>query len=118
MIQTLEDMVRRFCAYGLDLKDCDGLTQDWCSLLPSLQLAYKKLIYASTNQTTSNKEKGCLPRLPQDSLRKYLVEINPTAASLKGVIEKDRTHAGSYMEDSFPDAKDKWDKLHATPDFK
>ncbi|MBW0570315.1 hypothetical protein O181_110030 [Austropuccinia psidii MF-1] len=23
MIQTLEDMVRRFCSYGLELKDCD-----------------------------------------------------------------------------------------------
>ncbi|MBW0558622.1 hypothetical protein O181_098337 [Austropuccinia psidii MF-1] len=25
MIQTLEDMVRRFCAYGLEFKGCDGL---------------------------------------------------------------------------------------------
>ncbi|MBW0589304.1 hypothetical protein O181_129019, partial [Austropuccinia psidii MF-1] len=30
MIQTLEDMVRRFCAYGLEFKDCDGFTHDWC----------------------------------------------------------------------------------------
>ncbi|MBW0526150.1 hypothetical protein O181_065865 [Austropuccinia psidii MF-1] len=28
MIQTLEDMVRRLCAYGLEFKDCDGLTHD------------------------------------------------------------------------------------------
>ncbi|MBW0571514.1 hypothetical protein O181_111229 [Austropuccinia psidii MF-1] len=33
MIQTLEDMVRRFCAYGLEFKDCDGLTHYWCTLL-------------------------------------------------------------------------------------
>ncbi|MBW0493717.1 hypothetical protein O181_033432 [Austropuccinia psidii MF-1] len=26
MIQTLEDMLRIFCAYGLELKDCDGFT--------------------------------------------------------------------------------------------
>ncbi|MBW0494271.1 hypothetical protein O181_033986 [Austropuccinia psidii MF-1] len=26
MIQTLEDMVRKFYAYGPELKDCDGLT--------------------------------------------------------------------------------------------
>ncbi|MBW0532695.1 hypothetical protein O181_072410 [Austropuccinia psidii MF-1] len=29
MIQTLEDMVRRICAYGLEVKDCDGFTHDW-----------------------------------------------------------------------------------------
>ncbi|MBW0544200.1 hypothetical protein O181_083915 [Austropuccinia psidii MF-1] len=36
MIQTLKDMVRRICAYGLELKYCDGFTHDWCTLLPSL----------------------------------------------------------------------------------
>ncbi|MBW0522719.1 hypothetical protein O181_062434 [Austropuccinia psidii MF-1] len=29
MIQTLEDMIRRFCAYGLEFKDSDGFTHDW-----------------------------------------------------------------------------------------
>ncbi|MBW0592719.1 hypothetical protein O181_132434, partial [Austropuccinia psidii MF-1] len=28
MIQTLEDMVGRFFAYGLELKDCDRFTHD------------------------------------------------------------------------------------------
>ncbi|MBW0558282.1 hypothetical protein O181_097997 [Austropuccinia psidii MF-1] len=28
MIQTLEDMIRRFCAYGLEFKDYDGFTHD------------------------------------------------------------------------------------------
>ncbi|MBW0526817.1 hypothetical protein O181_066532 [Austropuccinia psidii MF-1] len=28
MIQTLEDMIRRFCAYGLEVKDSDGFTHD------------------------------------------------------------------------------------------
>ncbi|MBW0460752.1 hypothetical protein O181_000467 [Austropuccinia psidii MF-1] len=35
MIQTLEDMVRRFFSYGLKFKDCDGFTHDWCTLLPA-----------------------------------------------------------------------------------
>ncbi|MBW0469986.1 hypothetical protein O181_009701 [Austropuccinia psidii MF-1] len=39
MIQTLEDMIRRFCAYGLELKDSDGFTHDWCTLIPALELA-------------------------------------------------------------------------------
>ncbi|MBW0570804.1 hypothetical protein O181_110519 [Austropuccinia psidii MF-1] len=41
MIQTLEDMIIRFCAYGLELKDSDGFTHDWCTLIPALELAYK-----------------------------------------------------------------------------
>ncbi|MBW0461280.1 hypothetical protein O181_000995 [Austropuccinia psidii MF-1] len=36
MIQSLKDMVRRFCAYGLEFEDCDGFTHDWCTLLPAL----------------------------------------------------------------------------------
>ncbi|MBW0582189.1 hypothetical protein O181_121904 [Austropuccinia psidii MF-1] len=38
MIQTLEDMVRRFRAYGLESKDCDGLTNYCGTLLPALEL--------------------------------------------------------------------------------
>ncbi|MBW0590560.1 hypothetical protein O181_130275 [Austropuccinia psidii MF-1] len=36
MIQTLEEMIRRFCAYGLEFKDSDGFTHDWCTLIPEL----------------------------------------------------------------------------------
>ncbi|MBW0575350.1 hypothetical protein O181_115065, partial [Austropuccinia psidii MF-1] len=88
MIQTLEDMVRRFCAYGLEFKDCDGFTHDWCTLLTALKLAYNTSIHASTNQTTNILEKGWNPKLPQDSLRKDLVEIHPTAASFKGMLDR------------------------------
>ncbi|MBW0581496.1 hypothetical protein O181_121211 [Austropuccinia psidii MF-1] len=42
MIHTLEDMIRRFCAYGLEFKDSDGFTHDWCTIIPALDLAYKK----------------------------------------------------------------------------
>ncbi|MBW0558171.1 hypothetical protein O181_097886 [Austropuccinia psidii MF-1] len=41
MIQTLEDIIRRFCAYGLEFKDSDGFTHDWCTLILALELAYK-----------------------------------------------------------------------------
>ncbi|MBW0576877.1 hypothetical protein O181_116592 [Austropuccinia psidii MF-1] len=117
MIQTLEDMVSRFCAYGLEFKYCNGFTHDWCTLLPALELAYKTSIHASTNQTPPILEKGWNPKLPQDSLRKGLVEIHPRAASFKGMLDKARKHAVRFMEDSFEYAKDKWEKSHATPDF-
>ncbi|MBW0578756.1 hypothetical protein O181_118471 [Austropuccinia psidii MF-1] len=46
MIHTLEDMSRIFCAYGLEFKDSDGFTQDWCTLIPALELAYKTSIHS------------------------------------------------------------------------
>ncbi|MBW0466591.1 hypothetical protein O181_006306 [Austropuccinia psidii MF-1] len=36
MIQFLEDMIRRFCAYGLELKDSDGFAHDWFTLITAL----------------------------------------------------------------------------------
>ncbi|MBW0544676.1 hypothetical protein O181_084391 [Austropuccinia psidii MF-1] len=73
MVQNLEEMVRGFCAYGLEFKDCYGFTNYWCTLLPELELAYKTSIQASTNQTPSVLEKGWKPRFSQDSLRTVLV---------------------------------------------
>ncbi|MBW0533747.1 hypothetical protein O181_073462 [Austropuccinia psidii MF-1] len=70
MIQALEDIVKRFCAYGLEFKYFDGFTHDWCTFLPELELAYKTSIHASTNQTPALLEKGRNPKLTQDSLGK------------------------------------------------
>ncbi|MBW0488671.1 hypothetical protein O181_028386 [Austropuccinia psidii MF-1] len=113
MIQTLEDIVRRFGAYGLEFKDCDGFTHAWCTPLPALEPAYKTSIHSSTNKAPAILEKGWNPKLPQD-----LVEIHHMAASFKGMLDKNRKHAIRCMEDSFAYAKEKWDKSHATPDFK
>ncbi|MBW0492578.1 hypothetical protein O181_032293 [Austropuccinia psidii MF-1] len=40
MIQPMEDIIRRFCAYGMEYKDHEGYTHDWVTLLPAVQLAY------------------------------------------------------------------------------
>ncbi|MBW0520267.1 hypothetical protein O181_059982 [Austropuccinia psidii MF-1] len=73
LIQTLEDMIRRFCAYGLELKDSDGFTHDWCTQIPALEFAYKTSVHSSTAQTPPMLEKGWNPRLPADTLRKDLI---------------------------------------------
>ncbi|MBW0489397.1 hypothetical protein O181_029112 [Austropuccinia psidii MF-1] len=39
MIQTMEDILRRFCAYGMEYKDHEGYTHDWVTLVPAVQLA-------------------------------------------------------------------------------
>ncbi|MBW0502577.1 hypothetical protein O181_042292 [Austropuccinia psidii MF-1] len=57
MIQTLEDMIRKFFAYGLEFKDSDGFTHDWCTLIPALEFAYKTSVLSSTGKTPAMLEK-------------------------------------------------------------
>ncbi|MBW0548301.1 hypothetical protein O181_088016 [Austropuccinia psidii MF-1] len=39
IIETLEEMIRDFCAYGLEVKDPDGFTHDWRTPIPALPLS-------------------------------------------------------------------------------
>ncbi|MBW0553736.1 hypothetical protein O181_093451, partial [Austropuccinia psidii MF-1] len=93
IIQTLEDMIRRFCAYGLELKDSDGFTHDWCTLIPTLELAYTTSVHSSTGQTPATLEKGWNTRLPADTLRKDLIDIHPKTSSFKMMLDKVKNHA-------------------------
>ncbi|MBW0570717.1 hypothetical protein O181_110432 [Austropuccinia psidii MF-1] len=70
MIQTLEDMIRIFCAYGLEFKDPYGFTHDWCTIIRALESAYKTSIHASTGKPPAMLEKGWKPKLPVNTLRK------------------------------------------------
>ncbi|MBW0574494.1 hypothetical protein O181_114209 [Austropuccinia psidii MF-1] len=118
MIQTLEDMIRGFCAYGLEFEDSDGFTHYWCTLIPALELAYKKSIHSSTGRTPEMLEKGWNPRLSYYTLKKDLVDIHPTASSFKLMLDKTGHHAHRCMQDSLKYAKERWDEIHKTPDFK
>ncbi|MBW0513302.1 hypothetical protein O181_053017 [Austropuccinia psidii MF-1] len=40
MIQTMEDIIRRLCAYGMKYEEYKGYTKNWVTLLPEIQLAY------------------------------------------------------------------------------
>ncbi|MBW0537976.1 hypothetical protein O181_077691 [Austropuccinia psidii MF-1] len=79
MIQTLEDMIRRSCAYGLEFKDSDAFTHDWCKLIPALELAYRTSIHSSTGKTPSMLAKGWNLRLPYDTLKKGLNGYTPNS---------------------------------------
>ncbi|MBW0566302.1 hypothetical protein O181_106017 [Austropuccinia psidii MF-1] len=106
MIQALEDMIRRFCAYGLEFKDSDGFTHDWCTLITALELAYKTSIQCSTGKTPAMLEKGWNPRIPYDTLKKDLVDIHPTASSFKIMLDRARPHANRCMQASFKYARE------------
>ncbi|MBW0482462.1 hypothetical protein O181_022177 [Austropuccinia psidii MF-1] len=118
MILTLEDMIKRLCAYGLEFKDSDGLTHDWCELIPALELAYETSIHSPTGKTPEMLQKGWNPRLPYSNLKKDLVDIHPIASSFKLMLDKARQDSNRCMQDSFKYAKERWDKSHKPPDFK
>ncbi|MBW0539503.1 hypothetical protein O181_079218 [Austropuccinia psidii MF-1] len=118
MIQTLEDIIRRFCAYGLELNDSDGFTHDWFTLIPALELAYKTSIHPSAGKTPEMLDKGLNPILPYKTLKRDLGYIHETASSFKLILEKARHHENRCMEDSFKYAKERWDKSHKPPEFK
>ncbi|MBW0540396.1 hypothetical protein O181_080111 [Austropuccinia psidii MF-1] len=111
MIQTLEDMIRRLCAYELEFKDSDGSTHDCCTLIPALELEYETSIHSSTGKIPEILEKGWNPSLPYDTLQKDLVDIHPTASSFNLMLEKARHHAKRCTKDSFTYAKERWGKV-------
>ncbi|MBW0508034.1 hypothetical protein O181_047749 [Austropuccinia psidii MF-1] len=69
-------------------------------------------------QTAAILEKGFNPRLPENTLRKDLVELHPTAFRFKMMHVKVKDHAKQSMNSTFDYAKKKWDKSHKVPDFK
>ncbi|MBW0524860.1 hypothetical protein O181_064575 [Austropuccinia psidii MF-1] len=79
MIQTMEDILRRFCAYVMEYKDHEGYTHDWVTLLPAFQLAYNTGKHSPTGKTPALVEKGWNPQLPVNHLKKRLLTIHPTA---------------------------------------
>ncbi|MBW0501297.1 hypothetical protein O181_041012 [Austropuccinia psidii MF-1] len=101
IIQNLEDIIRRFCAYGLIFKDSDGFTHDWCTQIPALELVYKTSVHSSTGQISEMSEKGWNPRLPKDTLGKDLIEIHPTASTFKIMLDKVKHYSKQSMDYAF-----------------
>ncbi|MBW0522094.1 hypothetical protein O181_061809 [Austropuccinia psidii MF-1] len=100
MIQALEEIIRRFCAYGLESNNSDGFTHDLGTLIPELELAYKKSVHSSTGQTPAMLEKGWNTRLLADTFRKDLIEIHPTDCSIKIILDKVNHHEKQSMNEA------------------
>ncbi|MBW0483540.1 hypothetical protein O181_023255 [Austropuccinia psidii MF-1] len=78
-IQTMEDILRRFCAYCMKYKHHEGYTHDWVTLLPVVQLAYNTSQHSSIGKTPALVEKGWNPLFIVDHLKKNLLTIHPAA---------------------------------------
>ncbi|MBW0580761.1 hypothetical protein O181_120476 [Austropuccinia psidii MF-1] len=51
MILTMEDILKRFCVYGMEYKNHESYTHDLVTLLPAVQLAYNTSHHSTTGKT-------------------------------------------------------------------
>ena len=117
MIQTLEDMLRRFCAFGLEFKNQDGYTHDWVSLLPALEIAYNSSKHSSSQEAPYILERGWIPRMPKDNVNSKLPHIHPTSLDFKNMLDITHKNAQKCVEDAAEYSKTRWDKSHKEPQF-
>ncbi|MBW0577898.1 hypothetical protein O181_117613 [Austropuccinia psidii MF-1] len=110
MIWNLEDMIRGFCAYGLEFKYYYVFTHDWCTLIPESESAYKISIHASIGKTPGMSETGQNPKLPVDTLGKDFVDIHPAYSSFNLLLAKVRNYSNQRMTYAFEYANKKMGK--------
>ncbi|MBW0560754.1 hypothetical protein O181_100469 [Austropuccinia psidii MF-1] len=118
MIQTMEDILRRFCAYCMEYKDHEGYTHDWVTLLPSVQLPYNTSQHSTTGKTPALVEKGWNPLLPVDHLKKNLLTIHPKAKDFHEMWKRACDTGSKFIAEEKEYNKQRWDKTHMEPDFK
>ncbi|MBW0575184.1 hypothetical protein O181_114899 [Austropuccinia psidii MF-1] len=118
MIQTMEEILRRFCAYGMEYKDHEGYTHDWVTLLPAVQLAYNTIQHSTTGKTPALVETGWNPLLPVDHLKKDLLTIHLTAKEFHDMWKRACDTAAKCIAEAKDYNKKRWEKMHMEPDFK
>ena len=117
MIQTLEDLIRRYCAFGLHFKDGEGYTHDWVSLLPALEYAYNSSVHATTGKTPFELERGWVPHMPRDLLLSKAVTLHPSAERFQHMMLSAEKHASQGIQEAVAYNKDRWDKSHREHDI-
>ncbi|MBW0491378.1 hypothetical protein O181_031093 [Austropuccinia psidii MF-1] len=118
MIQKMEDILRRLCAYGMEYKENEVYTHDWVTLLPAVQLAYNTSQHSTTGKTPALVEKGWNPLLPVDHLKKNLLTIHPTAKDFNEMWKRACDTASKGIAEAKEYNKQRWDKSHMESDFK
>ncbi|MBW0466401.1 hypothetical protein O181_006116 [Austropuccinia psidii MF-1] len=118
MIQTMEDILRRFCAYVMEYKDHEGYTHDWVTFLPAVQLSYSTSQHSTTGKSPSLVEKGWNPLFPVDHLKRNLLTIHPTAKAFHDMWKKACDTAAKCVVEAKEYNEQRWDKSHMEPDIK
>ncbi|MBW0465352.1 hypothetical protein O181_005067 [Austropuccinia psidii MF-1] len=118
MIQTMEDILRRFCAYGMEYEYHEGYTHECVTLLPEVQLAYNTSQNSTTGKSPSLVEKGWNPLFPVDYLKKNLLTIDLTAKDFHYMWKNACDTASKCIAEAKEYNKQRWNKSHMEPEFK
>ncbi|MBW0476443.1 hypothetical protein O181_016158 [Austropuccinia psidii MF-1] len=118
MIQKIEDILRRLCAYGMKYKEHEGYTHDWVTLPPEVQLAYNNSQHSTTGKTPALLEKAWNPLLPVNHLKKNLLTIHPTAKDFHEMWRSSCDTATKCIAEAKEYNKKRWDKSHMEHDVK
>ncbi|MBW0584370.1 hypothetical protein O181_124085, partial [Austropuccinia psidii MF-1] len=115
ILQTMEDIIRRFCVYGMEYEHHEGYTHDWVTLLPAVQLAYNTSQHSTTGKSPSLVEKGWNPLLPVDHLKKTCLTIRPTAKDFCDIRKRACDTALQCIAEAKEYKKQRYDKTHGEP---
>ncbi|MBW0471741.1 hypothetical protein O181_011456 [Austropuccinia psidii MF-1] len=118
MIQRMEDIIRRFCVYGMEYKYHEGYTHDWVTLPTEVQLAYNTSQNSTTGKSSSLVVKVWNPLFPVDHLRKNLLTIHLTAKDFHYMLNRACDTAAKLISEVKEDNKQSYYKTHVEPDFK
>lgn len=99
-IQTLEDLIRRYCTFGLQFRDSEGYTHDWVSLLPALEFDYNSSVHATTGRTPFELERGWVPHMLRDLLLSKAVTLHPSAKRFQDMMLSAEKHASQCIQDA------------------
>ncbi|MBW0475751.1 hypothetical protein O181_015466 [Austropuccinia psidii MF-1] len=106
----MEDILGRFCAYGMKYKDYEGYTHDWVTLLPAVQLAYDTSQHPMTGKTPSLVEKGCNSLFPVDHLKSNLLTTHLIAKDFHDMWKKAFDTAAKCIAGAKEFKKQRWEK--------
>ncbi|MBW0517422.1 hypothetical protein O181_057137 [Austropuccinia psidii MF-1] len=118
MIQKMEDIISRFCAYGMEYKDYEGYTHEWVTPLNAVQLAYNTCQHPTTVKSPSLAEKGWNRLIPVDHFKKNLLNIHPTAKAFHEMRKRECDTAAKGIDEAKEYSKKRYEKTHMEPDFK
>ncbi|MBW0462386.1 hypothetical protein O181_002101 [Austropuccinia psidii MF-1] len=88
MIQRTEDIIRIFCAYGMEYKDHKWYTHGWVTLQPEIQLSYNTSLHSTTGRSPSLVENGWNTLLPVNNFKKNIITVHPTAKDINDMWKR------------------------------
>ncbi|MBW0481555.1 hypothetical protein O181_021270 [Austropuccinia psidii MF-1] len=117
-IQAMEEIIGRFCAFGMEYKDREGYTHDWVTLFTEVQMAYNTSKHSTTGKSPPLLAKGWNLLLPVDHLKKNLPNIHSTAIYFHEMWKRACDKSAKLIAEAKEYNKQRYDKTHMEPDFK